>query len=312
MRALLVRHVGAPLALDCLKRKPGRRRTYRASGPRGRVIVKFYAKPRAGVVAARLSSIAEGPAEPLIPRVLAVAPNERLVVLSEVPGRTLGASLLAGDPDAAVRAGRALGGWHGAWKAMRPPALRPHTVEREREILEAHLPGLAPGPARRIRVAAAAVRVRWEPDTVVHRDLYEEQILVGDRIGLIDLDDLALGPPELDLGNLLAHLDLLEIRSGVPLGRQQAELLAGYGASGPELDPGRLAACHDLALLRLAAIHGCERLLARLSSGAARPILVAARPILGAAQPRAPGLTMVPVAPATVPGSGPPGGAPIS
>mgnify|MGYP003297699673 CR=1 FL=1 len=28
---------------------------------------------------------------------------------------------------------------------------------------------------------------------MVHRDLYEEQVLLGDRVGLIDLDDAALG-----------------------------------------------------------------------------------------------------------------------
>jgi hypothetical protein len=34
----------------------------------------------------------------------------------------------------------------------------------------------------------------------VHRDLYEEQVLLGERVALIDLDDAALGPPELDIG----------------------------------------------------------------------------------------------------------------
>ena len=42
--------------------------------------------------------------------------------------------------------------------------------------------------------------------------------MVGERIGLIDLDDSALGPPELDLGNLLGHLLLLERRSGAATG----------------------------------------------------------------------------------------------
>ena len=45
----------------------------------------------------------------------------------------------------------------------------------------------------------------------MHRDLYEEQLLAGERIGLIDLDDAALGPPELDLGNLLGHVELLAL-----------------------------------------------------------------------------------------------------
>ena len=67
----------------------------------------------------------------------------------------------------------------------------------------------------------------WAPATVVHRDLYEEQIMVDERIGLIDLDDSALGPPELDVGNLCAHIELLG--SGRPdLECGDRELLGGY------------------------------------------------------------------------------------
>jgi len=257
---LLVGLIGAPFVLERLKVKPGRRRTLRASGPRGRVIVKLYATPRAGSVAARLSSLAGGPVEPIIPKVLAVGPDERSVVLSEVPGQTLGASLLDGPGDAPTRAGRALGRWHRAWSAAPPAALRPHSVERELEILEARMAGLAPAFADRIR-RATPVGVSWAPVTVVHRDLYEEQILVADRVGLIDLDDVALGPPELDLGNLLAHLDLLELRSGHHLGGERDKLVNSYRAVGLPIDDGRLEGCRRLSLLRLAAIHHCEPLL---------------------------------------------------
>ena len=91
----------------------------------------------------------------------------------------------------------------------------------------------------RLRVAAELPELResWRPATVVHRDLYEEQVLLGERVGLIDLDDAALGPPELDVGNLLAHLDLLELRTKRGIAPPQEALLAGYAAHGP-LDPG--------------------------------------------------------------------------
>ena len=257
---LLVRLVGAPVALESLKRKPGRRHTLRASGPGGRVIVKLYATPRAGSVATRLSSLADGPAEPVIPRVLGIGSDERWIVLSEVPGQTLGASILAGGGDSLKRVGQALGHWHRAWASAPPVGLRPHSVERELEILEARLTGLPPDFAKRIRLAAP-VGVCWVPVTVVHRDLYEEQILVGERVGLIDLDDVALGPPELDLGNLLAHLELLELRSGHRLTRERGDLLESYRQVGPPIDVGRLEDCRRLALLRLAAVHRCEPLL---------------------------------------------------
>lgn len=270
MSEVLARLVGAPVVLESLKRKPGRRHTLRASGPSGRVIVKLYSTPRAGSVAARLSSLADGPAEPAVPRVLAVGSNERFVVLSEVSGQTLGASLLAGAHDAPARAGQALGRWHRAWASAPPPALRPHSVERELEILEARLTGLPPDLAKRIRLATP-VAIRWAPVTVVHRDLYEEQILIGKRVGLIDLDDVALGPPELDLGNLLAHLELLELRSGRRLTDERRDLLRSYRAVGLPIDAGRLAYCRRLSLLRLAAIHRCEPLLELVTGGRSAP-----------------------------------------
>ncbi len=264
MNELVAGLIGEPVAFEILKSKPGRRQTLRASGPRGRVIVKAYATPRAGTVAARLSALAGGPAEPVIPEVLGVDPDGRFVILSEVRGGTLGDRLLAGDADAPVRVGAALGRWHRSWALRLPPVLRPHTAEREREILEARLAGLPAGLARRIR-RAAAIPARWDPVGVVHRDLYEGQILVADRIGLIDLDDAALGPPELDLGNLLAHLELLEIRSGRQLSEQRHALLRSYLADGPAIDVALLEDCRRLSLLRLAAIHRLEPLLERCS-----------------------------------------------
>ena len=48
--------VGAPLELEEVKAKRGRRRTVRAVGPRRRAIVKAYRSERAPVVAARVRS----------------------------------------------------------------------------------------------------------------------------------------------------------------------------------------------------------------------------------------------------------------
>jgi aminoglycoside phosphotransferase (APT) family kinase protein len=89
----------------------------------------------------------------------------------------------------------------------------------------------------------------------VHRDLYEEQILLGDEVGLIDLDDTALGPPELDAGNLLAHVELLSLRSGRDLGVMSEEFLAAYVRAGAPLDWRLVDRCRRLARLRLACIH---------------------------------------------------------
>ena len=97
--------------------------------------------------------------------------------------------------------------------------------------------------------------------TVVHRDLYEEQVLLGERVGLIDLDDAALGPPELDVGTCSPTSTCSSSAAKRGLDRAQEALLDGYAAHGP-LDPRLLDRCRTLARLRLACIHDESRLLA--------------------------------------------------
>jgi hypothetical protein len=253
--AHLERVVGAPVELEELKHKPGRRRTLRAHGPAGTAIVKLYESDRAATVAARVTALEAGPAEPELPRVLACEPALRMVVLTDVPGAPLSRALLAGDAQACRRTGEALGRWHRAWRGRAPDSLRPHTVERELEILDRHADAVSPGLAADVRTAAPDLADPWESVGVVHRDVYEEQVLLSDRIGLIDLDDAALGPPELDLGNLVAHVELLALRSGRDLEGMTEELLAGYVGSGASFDDDLLDRCRLLSRLRLGCIH---------------------------------------------------------
>jgi Ser/Thr protein kinase RdoA (MazF antagonist) len=262
--------VGTPVALEELKHKPGRRRTVRARGPEGSAIVKLYASDRASVVARRVASLAGGPHDPVLPVVLHVDPKRRVVVLSDVPGTPLRASLLQGDLDACSRVGVALGAWHTAWTGAGPAPLRRHTFDREREILDLRAGAVSSAVGRAVAGALPGLAGEWACTTVVHRDLYEEQILVGERTGLIDLDDAALGPPELDLGNLLAHVELLEQRSGRELARETRAIRDGYGRTGPALDRALLDRCRRLTLLRLACLNDDPVLVERaLANGAA-------------------------------------------
>jgi Ser/Thr protein kinase RdoA (MazF antagonist) len=264
----LVELLGAPVAFEPLKDKPGRRSTLRAVGPAGSAIVKLYASDRAATVAARVGALGMGPTEPVVPRVLLCDPARHLVVLSYVPGRPLREAVLAGDGEDCARAGHALGSWHGFWRDRAPRSLARHTSRRELEILDARASGLPAAEADRVRRLARRIRPEWACSTVVHRDLYEDQILVGERIGLIDLDDAALGPPELDVGNLLAHLDLLGLRSGSGVAEAGDALLDGYASSGAALDQDLLDRCRRLSLLRLVCIHREPRLLTPAESPA--------------------------------------------
>lgn len=80
--------------------------------------------------------------------------------------------------------------------------------------------------------------------------------MLGERVGLIDLDDCALGPPELDLGNLCAHVGLLGLRRGRSLERELTGFLDAYRAAAPGVDPALTERCRILSALRLACIHG--------------------------------------------------------
>ena len=248
--------LGAPIALEVLKDKPGRRATMRARGSRRSAIVKTYASQRAATVAARVRGVAGGPVEPVVPEVLLLDEALHLVVLSEVPGEPLTRALTSGDRHVCARAGAALGAWHTAWRGTAPAGHRPHTLAREVEILEARLARTPPELAAAVRAALPPLSDGdWGWPTIVHRDLYAEQIMVGERIGLIDLDDSALGPPELDVGNLLGHLLLLERRSGAPIAAVKAAFLDAYRERVQGLDESLLERCRALTLLRLACIH---------------------------------------------------------
>jgi hypothetical protein len=256
IQPLLDRLLGTPLELEQLKHKPGRRLTLRAIGPAGRAIVKLYVSGRAPTVAARVGALAAGPPEPTVPKVLLVDPDLRVVVLSDLCGPPLRAFVLAGDEGACRRAGAALGAWHRFWhESPAPAALAWHSSQREFELLEGRARGAPPSIARTAVSLAAALAGPWPCSTVVHRDLYEEQVLLGERAALIDLDDTALGPPELDLGNLMAHLELLGSRAGRPLNSEADALLSGYRGAGGELDAALLDRCRRLSLLRLACVH---------------------------------------------------------
>jgi aminoglycoside phosphotransferase (APT) family kinase protein len=271
VNGLVERLIGAPAVFEELKHKPGRRLTVRARGPAGSVIVKLYRSDRVTAVAGRISALADGPAETEVPRLLAVDRAQRLLVLSDLRGRPLREAVLASDEEACRRAGTAIAAWHSAWAGTRPGALQEHTIERELAVLADRAARTSRSTGVHVAAAAAEVRDGWTPATVVHRDLYESQVLLGERVGLIDLDDAALGPPELDVGNLLAHLDLLALRSKRRLDRAEKALLDGYAMRG-SLDLALLERCRMLSRLRLACIHEEPRLLPSADSASATTV----------------------------------------
>jgi Phosphotransferase enzyme family len=252
--------VGSPVELEQLAHRPGHSRTLRASGPVRTAIVMLYASERATTVADRVGALDAVPPGVAVPRLLLSDPVLHMVVVSEVSGEPLTGTLLEGDVAACRCAGAAIGSWHRSWRGRRPAALCAHGADRELAMLNKCADAVSPRLADAVRTAAADLGEPWTCSTVVHRDLTDARILMGERVGLIGLDYAALGPPELDVGNLLAHMDLLSLRWGRDLAEVREEIVLGYEGFGDNLDDELLDRCRRLARLRLACVHAEPRL----------------------------------------------------
>ena len=247
--------VGSPVELEQLTRRPGHRRTLRASGPVRTAIVNLYESNRATTVADRVGVLGTVPPGVAVPRLLLSDPVLHMVVVSDVPGEPLTGAILEGDLAACRCAGAAVGSWHRSWRGRAPAPLLSHGAERELAMLHKCADAVSPRLAEAVRRAADGLGEPWTCSTVVHRDLTDARILMGERVGLIGLDYAALGPPELDIGNLLAHIDLLSLRSGRDLAETGEEIVLGYEGFGDNLDDALLDRCRRLARLRLACVH---------------------------------------------------------
>ncbi len=211
--------VGAP-GSELVVHRPERRAVVRVT--RG-AVVTYRKLSRPGPTVRRPDGVAVGGVR--VPDVVASDAAAGSLESAELPGRPLHALLGdVGTTDGQVEAafcaaGAALRALHGAEPA---PGLAHHDVGAEWHVARkwvdhavAHevLPAAAVSSARR---ALEDLRTRFDrlvdPATtaVVHRDLHDKQVLVddGDRVGLLDLDTLALGDPALDLANLAVHLEL--------------------------------------------------------------------------------------------------------
>ncbi|CAG1006981.1 hypothetical protein PHYC_03379 [Phycisphaerales bacterium] len=96
------------------------------------------------------------------------------------------------------------------------------------------------------------------PYCLIHRDFHERQVLISlaGRVGIIDFDTLSIGEPALDLGNVLAHLDLAakqNAASPAALAQHASAFLDGYGPSRELLR--RAAAYRATSALRLKCLH---------------------------------------------------------
>lgn len=180
------------------------------------------------------------------------------VVLRWIPGTPLDQLLMdASDPAVAVGWGLQAGSALAALHAMAPPrSLRQIDPVPALVTATAGAGDLLPALAARIQALTdrTAPLLPRTGTVVLHGDASADQLVIDrDRARPIDADDVGVGDPAVDLGSLLAALDL-----DVQAGRVRADVsealvegvLEGYGTAGGRWDPASLAATHATGLLR--------------------------------------------------------------
>jgi len=153
-----------------------------------------------------------------VPRPLCVVAGPVRVLYEPVPGRALDS--LAGTPAMTGALGataRWLAALHGAELHLDRTLDAAHEADNAARWA-AHAAGLLPGSAAGLtRLAAALAGVPEPPATAVpiHKDLHHQHVIVGDRLGVVDVDEARMGDAAFDLAHFSANLALLARRAGV-------------------------------------------------------------------------------------------------
>lgn len=257
---LVLQHEGADARLVSLARlvadgaqlvvhRPERRAVVRRESAEGPQWTKTVRPRRAGDLVRRMEVAAAVPGlrAPVVTRW-----EERCgtITLSHLPGRTLHDLLHGSGADVTETVGEAVGesvrrlhdagevdGVAGHDLGAEVDATRGllDLARRHRALPARRLEALHRDAARAAAVVVGAGRVGRH--SLLHRDLHDKQLLVDARtdgaleVGMLDVDTLGLGDPALDLGNLLAHLDLRVEQGWTDRGRArdvEVGVLAGY------------------------------------------------------------------------------------
>lgn len=206
--------------------RPGRRAVVRVPGarPEGDVFVKVVRKARRAEDVVRRGQLMRAlvGTEVVVPELVGTDLPHGVVRWSDVGGRTLSDLGHWWSPaeafDAWERAGRAVAVLHAAdlelVEDLHDDAAEVAGADRWLHPAIAHGRLDADLVARaRDRVVAALADLPGVPALgVLHRDLHDRQVLLrpDGRIGLIDVDTLAVGERAVDLANVLVHLELRE------------------------------------------------------------------------------------------------------
>ncbi|MGX9348649.1 phosphotransferase [Microbacterium sp. KNMS] len=253
--------------------RPGRRAVLRrADGD----FVKLVRPARFAEVAERAERVS-GLRTLRSPRVVARDDAGGVLRLASVGERTLLDAW--GDPsvsdDALVAVWTRVGAGLAELHALDPAGLPRHGVADEMRAIRralASVGGALDGEDVADALAAVEAALAADPpervDGVLHRDLHDKQLLVPSgsftaqdvaagrtRVGLIDVDTLAVGERALDVANLLVHLELRVLQGLLPTTRADAAGQAFRRGLGDGPLWARVPAYSAAARLRLAGVY---------------------------------------------------------
>lgn len=235
-----------------LRYLPGRRVATLVDHEGELAVVKVFASPRARGNARRLLALAATPAAPIVPALLGRDTAGHVLAITYRQG-DLPASLSDSQyPDCFHRVGTALRRIHDSGAEL------DRVWDWDKEVAQLRRRAV---PATVDLVDTLVASTGWLTGTPLlpaHRDCHPRQVVVeaGGTVAFIDLDDAAMAPRGLDVGNMLGHLvkeRIVGARSMRATVAASQAFLDGYGPC-PELDEGVLAGWTVLALARLAGL----------------------------------------------------------
>lgn len=235
-----------------LRYLPGRRVATLVEYEGELAVVKVFASPRARGNARRLRAFAATRAAALLPSLLGSDAAGHVLAVTYRPGTPLASLADAQYQTSFSRVGAALRQLHDSgaeldrgWDWGQETAhLRRSAVPATLDLVET--------------LISSTGRLSDAPLSPAHRDCHPQQVVVAtdDTVTFIDLDDAAMAPTGLDVGNVLGHLVRERTIGARPVrstDQAAAAFLDGYGAC-PNLDEAVLAGWTLLSVARLAGL----------------------------------------------------------
>ena len=238
--------------VEVLRYLPGRRVATLVEHGRELAVVKVFASPRARGNVRRLHALAGSRAAALVPSVLGCDAAGHVLAVTYRHGVLPGSVPDADYAAQFVPIGAGLRRLHDSGTEL------DRLWEWEQEVTQLRRGAV---PATTDLVETLVSSTRWLGGAALvpaHRDFHPRQVVLGaDRsVAFIDLDDAAMAPRGLDIGNMLGHLvreRATGARSVAATAAASEAFLEGYGACAG-IDEGLVTAWTMLTVARLAGL----------------------------------------------------------